>query len=421
MPLLLLSLVVSARAFESEPVDVLLQDESDLFTNVEVSTGFIPSGSPLQVEFRIEANGGAAVEMEGEGSLWWPEALTLDFTGKPGSGIYLLDASIDAVATVRVDLWGTYTDEFEIDRRSIYMDGATFFDPFVLDGAADDRVEVVDTAAGTELLNYSYTLFGVVEFQFTADMTPTFTAGFEGVQWAANEGTILSEGAPVTLEPERSPDYLVESVFTALWDARFDLVFTPTISACAPVFGCEDLFSFDIPLELLSDSFQQDFPPALYAFALPLLEPGLSAGDLGTIEPGAIANLEVPLGNVGNLAVYGDATIEGTGDFTVYPTQFNANPGTTDGLMITFAPTAEGAQTATLVLTSNDPSMPTLTIPLTGNAEAPVNPDDDVPGLDKIVVTEEIGGCGCDTPGSPATGALGLLATAALLARRRRA
>ena len=133
----MLILVASAYAFESEPVDVLLRDEADLFTNVEVSTGFIPSDSPLQVEFRVEANGGAGVEMEGEGSLWWPEALTLDFTGKPGSGIYLLDASIDAVATVRMDLWG-YTDDFEIDRRSIFMDGATFFDPFVMDGAADD-------------------------------------------------------------------------------------------------------------------------------------------------------------------------------------------------------------------------------------------------------------------------------------------
>ncbi|MDP2312145.1 MAG: MYXO-CTERM sorting domain-containing protein [Pseudomonadota bacterium] len=416
----MLFLVASALAFESEPAPVLLQDQADLFTNVEVSTGFVPSGSPLQVEFRIEANGGAGVEMEGEGSLWWPEALTLDFTGEPGSGIYLLDASIDAVATVRIDLWGTYTDEFEIDRRSIYMDGATFFDPFVMDGAADDRVEVIDSAAGTELLNYSYQLFGVVDFEFTADMTPTFTAGFEGVRWAVNEGLILAEGAPATMEPARAPDYLVDSVFTAMWDARFDLVFTPTISACAPVFGCEELFTYDIPLELLSDSFEQDFPPYTYTFPLPLLEPGIAAGDLGTIEPGAIANLEVPLSNVGNLPVFGDATIEGDGEFTVYPTQFNANPGTTDGLVITFAPTAEGAQTATLVLTSNDPSVPTVTIPLTGNAAEPENPGTDLPGEEQVVTTE-IGGCGCGTSGSPATATLGAFAAAALLLRRRRA
>ena len=78
--------------------------------------------------------------------------------------------------------------------------------------------------------------------------------------------------------------------------------------------------------------------------------------------------------------------------------------------------------TATLVLTSNDPSIPSMTIPLTGNAESAENPaDDDVVGEDEVILTEEIGGCGCDTPGSPVTGALGAIAAAALLARRRRA
>jgi MYXO-CTERM domain-containing protein len=415
----MLFLVAAAAAFESEPVDVLLQDKADLFTNVEISTGFVPADSPLQVEFRTEANGGADVEMEGEGALRWPEALTLDFTGEAGSGLYLLDAELAAVTSVRVDLWG-YTWESEIDRRSVFMDGATFFDPFVMDGAADDRVEVVDTAAGTELIDYSYDIFAGVSLEFTADMTPTFTAGFEGVKWAVNDGEILAEGAPATLEPARSPDYVVASIFTALWDARMDLVFTPSLSVCAPVFGCYEVLTFDLPFELLADSFEQEFPPAAYTFPLPLLESALSAGDLGTIEPGTIATLEVPLSNVGNLAVYGDATIEGTGEFTVFPTQFNANPGTTDGVVITFAPTVEGPQTATLVFASNDPTLPILTIPLTGNAEAPEQ-DEDLAGDDEVVSTEVASACGCRSTGSPATGLLGALTAAALLVRRRRA
>lgn len=415
----MLLLVSSAAAFESEPVDVLLRDKADLFTNVEISTGFVPADSPLQVEFRTEANGGADVEMEGEGSLWWPEALSLDFAGKPGSGLYLLDAELAAVTTVRVDIWG-YAWESEIDRRSVYMDGATFFDPFVMDGAADDRVEVVDTAAGTELIDYSYDIFAGVSLEFSADMTPTFTAGFEGVKWAVNEGEILAEGAPATMEPERTADYVVASVFTALWDARMDLVFTPTLSICAPVFGCYEVVSFDLPFELVSDAFEQDFPPAAYSFPLPLLESPLSAGDLGTIEPGDVATLEVPITNVGSLAAYGDATIEGTGEFTVFPTQFNANPGTTDGVVVTFAPTVEGAQTATLVLASNDPTLPTLTIALTGNAAA--NPDgEDGAGDEEVVTTEIDSACGCRSAGTPATGLFGALAAAALLVRRRRA
>ena len=95
----------------------------------------------------------------------------------------------------------------------------------------------------------------------------------------------------------------------------------------------------------------------------------------------------------------------------------------TDGLVVTFAPTAEGAQTATLVLTSNDPSYPTLSIPLTGNADDGDNGDadggDDLGG-DGDVASKEVDGCGCDTTsgGMPAFAAVAALA---LLARRRRA
>ena len=417
-------LISFAAAFDSEPADVLLQDRAELFTNVEYSTGPLPAGSPLAVEFRIEANGGADVEMEGEGALSWPEALTIAFAGDPGSGIYLLNASLDAVAEIRVDLsdYGYY-DTIEIDRRSIAMDGATFFDPFVMGGADQDRVEVIDTAAGTELINYSFDIFLGVTLNFTADMTPTFTAGFQGIEWAVNEGVISAEGAPAALAPERVPDFLVDGVFTAQWDAQFDLVFTPTFGACFPVYGCVDIASFDVPVQIAADEFLKDFPAQSYTFPLPLIDPGIDAGDFGTIPPGTLANLEVPIGNVGNLGVYGDASIEGDGEFTVFPTQFNANPGTTDGLVVTFAPTAEGAQTATLVLTSNDPGYPTLSIPLTGNADDGDNGDadggDDL-GSDGDVASKEVDGCGCDTTpgGMPVFAAVAALA---LLARRRRA
>ncbi len=418
----MLLLVPLTYAFDSEPVDVLLQDEAELFTNVEYSTGVLPSGSPVGVQFRIEANGGAGVEMEGEGALWWPEALTIGFTGDPGSGIYLLDASLGAVAEIVVDFsdYG-YSGTFEIDRRDITMDGATFFDPFVMGGADQDRVEVIDTGAGTELINYSYPLFEIIQINFTADMTPTFTAGFQGVQWTVNENVIMAEGAPAALIPERAADFLVDGVFRALWDARFDLVFTPTISVYAPFVGDIEIASFDIPVQIAADAFEQDFPPQAYTFPLPLIDPGLDAADFGTIEPGALANIEVPIGNLGNLPVYGQATIEGNGEFSVYPDQFNALAGTTDGLVVTFSPTVEGAQTANLVLTSNDPSYPTVTIPLTGNADAPDVDDggDDVAGDDQVE-SKEIDGCGCRST-TGATPVLAALAAAALLIRRRRA
>jgi uncharacterized protein (TIGR03382 family) len=417
----MLLLVPLASAFDSDPTPVTLQDHAELFDNAQFSTGYLPSGSPLAVQFAIEAVGGADVTMDGEGALSWPEALTLEFTGDPGSGIYVLDASLDAVTTVQVDLseWGYY-GEFEIDRRSLTMDGATFFDPFVLDGAPQDHVSVTDTAAGTQLIDYSYDIFGgIASLEFSADMTPTFSAGFEGLQWTNNEGTITQEQEPLPLSFERAAAFDVESVFTAAWNARFDLVFTPTLQVCASFVGCIDVVSFDIPVEIVSDTFQQDFPAQTYTFPLPMLQPGIASGNFGTIEPGDVANLEVPLEDVGDLAVYGEASIEGTGEFTVYPNQFNALPGTTDGVVVTFAPMAEGEQTAQLVLTSNDPGLPDLTIPLVGNAVAPVTDNGDDVG-DETDISEDVSTCGCASTG-PVFPGVGALAALALLVRRRRA
>lgn len=406
-------------AYDSDPADVRLQDEADLFTNMEFSTGYLPSGSPLAVEFRIEANGGAAVEMEGQADLSWPEAVTLAFTGEPGSGIYLLDASLDAVTTVQVDLsdFG-YTGLFELDRRTLYMDGATFFDPFVLDGSVEDRVEVTDTLLNAELINYSYEIFAGVELNFTAEMEPVITAGFEGVSFTANEGSILAAGAPAVLDYTPEPDFIAATTFRAQWDAGLDLIFTPTISACFPIYGCVEIVSFDIPVEVLTDAFEQDFPPVPYTFPMPILQAGITSGDLGTVEPGQLATLQVPIGNLGNLAVYGDVTIEGDGEFTVFPSTFNANPGTEDGLVVTFAPTYEGAQTANLVLNSNDPAFPVVAIPLTGNGVIPEDPEGEDNVGDEQVVTESVDGCGCASA-DPSAPMAGLLAVA-FLARRRR-
>lgn len=417
---MLLALVTAALAFDSEPQPVLLQDDAELFTTAEMATGYWPSGSPLAVEFRIEAIGGAAVSMEGEGNVGWPDPVSLFFTGEPGSGIYILEASLDAVTTVLVDLsdYGYY-DTFEIDRRSLTMDGATFFDPFTL----DTRLEVTDVPEALQVINYSYDIFGgVASLNFTADLALVVTTGFEGVQWAVNEGTIVAENEAVLLQPERAPSFQVDGVFRALWDGRMDFVFTPTITVCATFVGCIDVATFDLPFELVSDSFEQDMPLAVYDFPMPLLAPGLTSGDFGEVELGTIATLEVPLANEGLLDAYGTATVQGGADFTVYPGTFNAVPGTEDGVVVTFAPTAEGDQSATLVLVSNDPSYPVLEIPLTAKGYDPAaESDPDGNGEVQEEIKADVNTCGCNGAGAAGPGLVGAMAALALVLRRRRA
>lgn len=416
---LLLAASPAAHAFDSERQPVTLADTAQVFTNAEFSTGYVPSGSPLQVQFAVEANGGADVSMDGYADLSWPEALQLTFTGDPGSGLLLLDGSLDAVTTIAIDLsdWGYY-GTFEIDRRTLGFEGTRFFDPFVLDGSAEPRVEIVDTGNGTNVISYTYTILTGLDLRFNADMNTEVTVGFEGAQIESNGAIATAEGQVSAVPYTATPDYDADTTYTGSWDADLSLVFTPQIQACASIFGCVTVAEFEIPLSLVQDSFLQDFDTVREVFPMPLIAPGLDQADMGEVEVGQLANLEVPIGNDGNLDVIGQARIEGSADFTVYPSTFDAPAGTEDGVVVTFAPTAEGAQAATLVLTSNDPGQSELRIPLTANGT--VTPTDG--GLDiSADDPEKVSSCGCSSGSAGSGGLAAALALAFVVGRRRAA
>lgn len=415
---MMLALFAHAFAFESEPVPVVLEDSGELFTNYEFTTGIIPSGSPVGVEFKIEADGGASVEMEGTGNLTWPDALSLAFTGDPGTGILILDGSLAAVTQITIDLsdYG-YEGEFEIDRREITFDGTKFFDPFVMDGGTPDRVEIVDTTDSTQLIYYNFEIITGLELRFNAEMTPTFTAGFEGVSWVNNEGYATTEGQTMDMAPEAVADYDVASTFRGAWNAGFSLVFTPSLEACAAILGCVTVAEFDFPIDLLTDRFEQDFATQTLSFPLPLINAGAAFIEFGDIEPGNQSTYNMAIGNDGSLSLYGTATIEGSSDFTIFPSDFNALPNTEDGVTVTFTPSMEGEITGTLVLSSNDPNTPELRIPLTGTGY--VEPaDSDVGGYDSGErITKDVSSCGCNQ--SPSAATAGVLALGVLLLVRR--
>jgi hypothetical protein len=381
-----------------------------------MSTGYLPSGSPLAVEFRIDAVGGAAVGMDGTGQVTWPDALSLLMTGETGSGVFVLDASLDSVVSVIVDLsdYG-YTWSSEIDRRSLAMDGYATFDPFLL----DDRVEIVDVPASLPVVDYEFEIITGLELDFHADLDVVLTAGFEGVSWTLDDAVVTAENETVLLQSERVAFRDVPGTFRGYYDADLDLMFTPTIEACIVIVGCFEVASFEIPLDVISDGIEQDFIPETYSFPLPLLVPGIDAADFGEVEVGALSNIHVPLVNDGAMEAYGTAAVVGNTDFSVYPSYFNALPDTEDGLVVTFAPTAEGEQTATLVLTSNDPTLPDLEIPLTGNGSVPPDESDDGGQIVDDGAKGEVSSCGCNGAG-PVPSAVGALLAATVLVRRRR-
>lgn len=411
---MLLLLLPAALAFDSEPQPILLEDLAEVFTNAEFSTGYVPSGSPLAVQFAIEANGGAAASMQGTGDLSWPDPFRLDLTPTAEGGLLLLDASLDAVVSMRIDLsdWG-YKGDFELGRRGFPMEAETVFTPFVLLGAEEPRVEAVDLGDKNELLYYSLEILPGLSLDFAATVRTETTVGFEGEQWLVGDEVVTQEGQAVSLSPASVASYLVDTVYSASWDATLDLVFTPSVEACADPFGCVDLLSFDIPINLLTDSFSQDFPHAQQVYPLPLLELDSEEVDFGDVEVGQLGTVDLPLHNAGDLAVEGTARIEGSDAFTVYPDTFTALPGGDDGLVVSFSPTSTGPIEAFLILESNDPSQPQVTIVLSANGA-----EEDVPDVADEVITKPLPGCGCQV-GTPAASPLWGLLLGLLLFRRR--
>ncbi|MSQ02777.1 MAG: hypothetical protein EXR71_12950 [Myxococcales bacterium] len=414
---MLIALVVPfALAYESEAQPVLLADEAPIFDNIAFTTGILPSGSPVGVEFTLGTKGGTFLTMEGESSLVWPEDVTFSAVGAENEGFFQLDASIEAITSVVIDLssFGGPSGTFEIDHRSLTMDGRKIFTPFVLEGAEEPRVEIVDTTDSLQLINYSYEIFSGISLDFTADMTPTITVGFEGVQWIVNAGLITTEDQAVTITPDQGADFVVDGVFRGAYDGDIALVFNPQVSITAPFLGPIPLVGVEYPLSLLTDAFERDFEPESYTFPMPLLQPGSEAEDLGEVVLTQLRTVNIPIQNLGNLGLEGTATIEGDGAFTVYPSQFNASPGTTDGLVVTFAPTVLGAAGAELVLTSNDPGYPDIRVALTGSGI-----DEDVGKDVGKDIVEATSSCGCTTGGAGLPGLAVGVGALALLWRRR--
>ena len=406
----------AAYAWESEPQAVVLVDSTTLFSGSTFDTGWVPAGSPLAVRFQIEPTGGADVEMEGDALLWWPEGLNLGFTGTPGSGWLAIVAGLDAVTSVQFDI-DIYSWESEIDRRGVDVDGEVQFDPFLLAGAAQESVTAVSDGISDELINFAYTVFTGVEVQFTVDMQPVATTTLSGVRFVADDSSLSREGESAIIDYSGLDSEEVQSTFTARWSGGLDMVLTPTFSVC--IFGsCTDLVTTDLPLAMAADDFEQDFPSEELSFPLPLLETDAVSYDFGELEVGALANLQVPIGNGGLLDLEGEVGMLGSTYFAVYPEYFLAGPGQEDGVLVTFGPESAGSFSTMLTLVSSDPGNPTYEIELTGTAVDPEGPDD---GDQLQTISAEVGGCGCATGTSGRPGALGvaLLLAGVAFARRR--
>ncbi len=417
MLLALLAMNGAALAYESETQEMQLSDTAVLFTGSNVDTDWLPDGSPLAVRFQIVSEGGAAVDMAGSADLSWPEGLNATFTGEPGSGELLVDAALAAVTSFRFDLFG-YSYESELDRRTVGVSGEATFDPFLLDGATTESVSVATVGTSTELITYELEVFAGVSLDFEASLNPSGTTTFSGVSFWVDESQITAEGESASVTPSGDALQQVEATFVGLWESALDLNITPAASVCFPIVGCEEIVSFDIPLSLASDAFEQAFVPATLEFPLPVLEPSIAAYDFGEVMVGDLVNLELPITNAGLLDLQGELGLTGSPYFSVFPGAFYAAPDMEDGVVLTFAPESEGEFTGTILMSSNDPWQPLVEIAIIGTGVLPDEGGEDS-GVPYDSEGKQVSTCGCASTRSGLSGGFSVALIAILVARRR--
>jgi len=409
--------------YSSEPQHLVLADAANVFQESEYDSGWLPSGSPLQVRFQIQGEGATGVAMEGDADLWWPMDLNLGFFPEPGTGELHVDSRLAAVTSVGFDLWG-YSWSNVIDDRGFDVNGAAMFDPFVLDDATPNRVEVVNETGGTEVINYSLNVFAGITLIFTANLGPRAIVGFEGVGWQSGEDLVSSSTGTLQYLAEGQAFQDVQAAFIGAWDATLSLVLTPALTVDAGILGSYEVLSFDIPIDLATSAFEQAFPVSSMSFPLPVLKTDLDSYDFGELTVGELANLNLAIHNDGELNLEGTPAVTGSPYFLLYPNYFQASPGQEDGLVVTFQPDTAGAFEATLLLVSNDPATPSKEITLTGVAVDPpvVDAGDtgDTGGGGNATIQSEVHGCGCASGGTSSAASLLLALGLGLAALGRR-
>ncbi len=424
----------SAQAFTSEPAEMTFEDTRDLFGFVQIDTGYLPSQSdPISVRFHVTPTGGIVTEMEAESNLEWPTAFKHSLEAIPGEGLFGIDTEVLVEFEVYINVASIYQSSLPVWSESFEILRAVEFDTLVLPGSPEYPLEV--GVANTSLIDpFEYGIDvvpGVAGLELAVEIYPELSSTMGGNRietWMGpNMGTQDGEGGFAQINPPggNPGEVFLETTYIADLSTTFGIVIEPS-ATLDTIIGDFELVAFDIPVDVLSNDEERAFETEVYTHPLPALDGIDVPTDLGLVDLGDLANLEIPLENIGAMGLEGIATIEGNPDFSVWPEYFYATEGNVDGVVVTFEPSEPGEAIATLVLNSNDPVQPEVRIPITAEGfdpTPPENPDPvpDPPPNESNLSGEDVKGCGCAVQtGSIAPLWAGGLVLAGLFVRRRR-
>ena len=430
----MLALLPVALAYESPPQEVVFADEATLFTAVEYDTGNLPEGSPVWVAFRIEVDGGAAVEMLGESVLTWPDALTHSYVPTHDGGTFALDSTITAKVVLGFDI-DIYSAELDLGSESLSFYDATLFTPWALPGGNPEEVSVTGEGEETLLFDIEQSVYTGVSIYLETWLHPEANATFNAMRIATGDQLIENDGETESFPPDGLTAFDEDAVMKGHYDGTLDLILTPAFGVCIDIIGCVEIAAFEIPINLVGSYLEQEFAPVFLHHPLPYLALEEEAYDFGEVTLGQHEAKAITFDNLGEMELEGDLWIEGDGAYMVYPDTIYVPSGGTDGVTIDYEPGTAGAHEAVLVIESSDPSKPRVEIPLTGTGLHDTDPTDDPDDVDEgeeapenfdtgqwnytEVISSEVT-CGCAKSSGGKAGWLVLLAAPLVVSRRRR-
>lgn len=373
-------------------------------------TGWFPGGSPAQLKITGRIVGETTIAMGLAPTACWGDQMTLTAPGRAGAG--MLDseygAELHVYGQIHTTVLGVHIDwEHEIPVPFVPTDlaftGTTTFDPLALPDSAQPTVAVSDTTSrvrviSTDVLSSIISITGIsggLSIYVQGQMTTSYAT--QSIQ--LGDGAITSATGSA---PAAKPAAGFGTTLEAPLYAHGTLTYAPSLVFDAAfevrIFGISvvswDIASITLPLPSIDRAV--DLTGDGISFALPHL-----ANVPATLGFATGATQTLTLHNAGTAPLVVTATA----------------PAGTTATATTVAPGADGTLTVTasdpttvggmLVLATNDPNHPELSVALDPAAHGQV--DDDPEGAQHG---------GCSTGGSASL--LPLLAVVGLLRRRRR-
>ncbi|WP_437976277.1 choice-of-anchor D domain-containing protein [Sorangium sp. So ce295] len=407
---------------------------------LDFDTGWVPPGSPLQVNLGAAVYADTQVSLSGALEASWPEALALKAPGAPDGGAFSCDYGLDVSAQGRISIsvlgqdfdWTgdiPYVPQIDLQVHAREQFDAWGWEPGITLESSTALQRIASVSLGDLIGGSIPGIDGRFELDIAMDVAARYTTHRVAIetldQATVSGGDITSEGGASSVDYVGGPsvELNVRPEGSVRYDGTLHLV---------PAFGVSLLgrsWSIplaDIPLAFPLTEHEWVFESERVHVPLPDLALDKQEIDFGAVEVGQ-ANVElVRLSNAGEALLDAVVTTDDAESFELADAALGIDPETEIDFAIRFAPKASGAFAATVLVESNDPDRPLQMIAVrgigVGEPEAPAGGGD---------LAEEDGGCACRAAGGAPRGSAGGRAWAAFglslatlaggLRRRRRA